>query len=440
MTGSLLLRGGVLADGTPTTITIDTDTGLIERVEHVIQPGDERQIAAFDDAGARMQSEVLDCSGMVILNTAVEPHAHLDKVLSAAGQAALPDTLEAAIGEWTAASQRISHDDTVRRATSAVESMVARGTTIIRSHVDVSHAVGVRAVRAIAEVRDAMAQRGLADIEIVALAAPPMLDSAGAQHRDLLREALASGADIVGGAPHLDSDPIAATTVAAMIAAEAGVGIDLHTDETVDPAMMTLQHFARLVGDLGIRNAVASHCISLSTQSIERQQAIAADVAAASLAVTTMPLTSLFYFGWDQAVCPPRGLTAINTLEEAGVVVAAGADNVRDHFFPFGRFDPFETAAVLSMAAHIDPAHAWEMCTARGRAALGRPAATIDRGQVADLLLIRGRNLGEAIAAASEHRIVLRRGRIIARTDVHHTTTPSSPPSTTPSNQQEQAT
>ena len=43
----------------------------------------------------------------------------------------------------------------------------------------------------------------------------------------------------------------------------------------------------------------------------------------------------------------PRGLTAVRALLDAGVVVAAGADNLQDPFNPLGRACPFETAALM---------------------------------------------------------------------------------------------
>lgn len=186
----------------------------------------------------------------------------------------------------------------------------------------------------------------------------------------------------------------------------------------MDPDFFYLPEMVRLVQEYGVKNVVASHCISLATQPEAVQEKVAAKMAAAGMAVTTMPLTSLFYFGWDQPVAPPRGITAIAKLEAAGVVVAAGADNVRDLFFPYGRFDPVETATVLGMVAHFTPKHVWDLCSNAARKAMGLPEVPLTPGSPAELLAIQGRHLTDALADGSERRIVLHRGRVVANTTV----------------------
>lgn len=396
-----ILHGGVLADGTKADIAIDPTTGFIAKVGSLPpNPTDE----------------LLDCSHSVVIPTAVEPHAHLDKVLSHRHLSAMPVDLRAAIASWQTQWPTYTHDDFVRRATEAVENMMARGTTGIRSHVDVGTGAGIRGVQALIEVRNSFAARDLVDIQIVALVAPPYTGMAGAENIHFLRQAIDCGIDIVGGAPHLDNDPAQATAMLVSVAAQAGLGIDLHTDESVDPSVFDLQDYCELVIEHGIENAVASHCASLASQPVNVQRQVAACLARAGIAVTTMPAASLFFFGWEQPVGPPRGITAVRVLQEAGVTVAGGADNVQDHFFPLGRFDPLETAAMLGMAVHMRPEEAWDMCTAKARQALGLPSRSIEVGHSADLLIVPGRNLQEAIALADEGRTVIRRGRVISRT------------------------
>ena len=70
----------------------------------------------------------------------------------------------------------------------------------------------------------------------------------------------------------------------------------------------------------------------------------------------------------------PRGLTAIATLREAGVNVAAGADNLQDPFNPVGRACPFETAGLMVMAAHDLPVQAWQSVSSDAATVMGRRA------------------------------------------------------------------
>jgi len=105
--------------------------------------------------------------------------------------------------------------------------------------------------------------------------------------------------------------------------------------------------------------------------------------------------------------------------------VAAGADNVRDPFCSMGRLDALETAALLVMTAHLSPADAWEACTTAGRAVLGLAPVTVAAGSPAELLLVEGASLADAMAGAGERRIVVHWGRVVASTSVARTLFPT---------------
>jgi cytosine deaminase len=397
----LVLRGGSLVDGTVADISIDEADGRIIEVGSVT--------AAEGDV-------IEDCTGRVVLPAGVEPHAHLDKALFDGGRP-IPGDLATAISDWAQQVGDLSHESFVERATEIVEALVARGTTTIRTHVDVSYLHGLRGVHALVEVRDRMAERGLADIELVGLAGPLCGEHAPTVRR-LLDEAVEAGIDVIGGSPDTNVDPVSSNEAVVDAAVRHGLTLDAHTDQFVAKDFFHLPQLVELVGRHGIEGAVASHAVSLASQDIETQRRTAAALAEAGMAVLTMPLTSLYLFGWDEAVSPPRGVTAINLLREEGVVVAAGGDNVRDAFFPFGRCDPFETANVLALVAHLDAATAWDMCSNAARTAMGRPVVEIRPGGRADLVAIEAADIGEAIASAGEDRIVVHRGRVVARSSV----------------------
>ena len=134
----------------------------------------------------------------------------------------------------------------------------------------------------------------------------------------------------------------------------------------------------------------ASHCVSLGMQPPERQQAVAEAVAAAGIAVIALPATNLFLQGREHQHGMPRGLTAVRALLAAGVVVAAGADNVQDPFNPLGRACPFETAALMVWTTHLSPADAWATVTDRAALAIGRTPPAIAAGAPADLIAVPG--------------------------------------------------
>ena len=127
-----------------------------------------------------------------------------------------------------------------------------------------------------------------------------------------MRDALDMGVDVAGGCPHLDDDRLGCLEACLEVAAAAGRPIDLHVDETLDPEVLGLRDFARLVARTGFpHGATASHCVSLGMQEENVQKAVAAEVAEAGMAVVTLPQTNLFLQGHGHVTGMPRGLTAL---------------------------------------------------------------------------------------------------------------------------------
>ncbi|MFI0409412.1 amidohydrolase family protein [Actinomadura sp. 3N508] len=362
-------------------------------------------------------AERLDLAGYLLLPAAAEPHAHLDKALLARRAPNPRGDLDGAVTAIRAAYATMDEADLRSRATEALLTALSHGYTAVRSHADVGEGIGTRSVRVLTGLRERAA--ALLDLQVVALAATPVAGAAGRHNRRFLAEAIELGADVVGGAPALDPNPQAALRTLVAAADEAGLPLDLHLDETTDPDMLTLRTFAAEVARRGLHGrATASHCVSLGQQDPQTCREVSRALADAGIAVVTLPQTNLYLQGRDDPTRTPRGLTAVAELREAGVTVAGGGDNWRDPFNPLGRIDPFETASLLVAAAHLPVADAWDTVTAHARTALGLPPSVLVPGSPADLLAIRAADLDEAVAAASADRIVLRGGRVVARTRV----------------------
>ena len=259
---------------------------------------------------------------------------------------------------------------------------------------------------------------GLIDFQMVALTGWPMTGPDSAANVRALEEAVEAGVDLVGGCPNLQDDPPAHISDVLALAASAGLDIDLHTDETLDPSVLTLRELARQVSDKGFDGTVAaSHCVSLGMQTPDVQAAVAAEVAAAGVSVITLPQTNLFLQGRDDPVGTPRGLTAVNALLDAGAVVAAGADNVQDPFNLVGRSDPLETAALMVMAGHRLPDDAYDMVSNTARRVMGLAPVNFEPGDPVDVVAIDAPSVRGAVADAPMSRRVYRRGRLVASAD-----------------------
>ena len=415
-----VLRNARLADGRRADVHIDTADGTIAAVEPAGSAPVDRQAQASTPDGAvevdGMNAE--DLGGWLLLPAMAEPHAHLDKALTADEVPNPKGDLHGAIDAWARAADagQFTHTYTVERATRALELLLVHGVTAVRTHVNVTGSIGAANVVALRQAAASLA--GLIDVEIVALTGAPMVGPDSAENVRALHEAVEAGVDLVGGCPNHQTDPAAHITDVLDLATSAGINIDLHTDETLDPSVLTLRELARQVDDRGFDGSVtASHCVSLGVQSPAVQAAVAAEVAASGIAVIALPQTNLFLQGRDDPVGTPRGLTAVNALLDAGALVAAGADNVQDPFNLVGRSDPLETAALMVMAGHRLPADAYEMVSNTARRVMGLAPVHFQPGDPADLVAIDAPSLRGAVADAPMSRRVYRRGRLVASAD-----------------------
>ena len=348
--------------------------------------------------------------GWLVLPAFAEPHAHLDKAFLAEVVENPTGDLMGAIDAMRAHAPSVTIADTIERAERAARLMLSNGCTAIRSHADMSAETGLDAIEALIAVRERL--RDLVDLQIVALCGWPSTGAAGANQRAMLRDAVAMGIDVIGGCPHLEDDPVEANAVFLGIAAEAGLPLDLHTDETLDAAKLTLDDLSMRVIESEFPHGVtASHCVSLGLQPEAVQRRIAEQVAAAGIHVVALPHTNLFLQGRHHQQAMPRGLTAVRALREAGVTVAAGADNLQDPFNPMGRGDPLETAALMVMTTHLLPFEALDSIAAAPRRVMGLAPTEPISG---NLVAVRASTVREAIAFGPADRIVVRQGRLVA--------------------------
>jgi cytosine deaminase len=395
----MLLHDATLHDGSEANVRLEGD-----RIAEVGAPG----------TLARDEADSLDLSGCVLLAAPAEPHAHLDKALTAERVEVQAGDLNAAIDAWHAHRAGLGEEDIARRAESAALIALARGVTAVRTHVDVGEGIELRAAEALVSVRDRL--RPLMDIQVVALSYP-LAGAAGAENRALVRAALELGVDVVGGAPHIDPDPAGHIEVCLGLAAEFGRPVDLHMDEHLGSSV-DLEDLVRVMGDGFPQPVTASHCTSLGMRSAEVQDRLAAEAARAGIAVVTCPGTNLHLLGRGVRTATPRGLTALPALLGAGVLVAGGGDNVQDFFHPLGCGDPLQTAALLVLAGQLDVQTAYRLVSENARAVMGLPGGGVTPGGPGELVAVAGGSLQEALSTTTEDRIVFRAGRVVTRTSV----------------------
>lgn len=379
-----------------------TPTGAIGEV---LAFADGRVIDAHARGGV---GESVDATGWIALPPLADLHAHLDKGYTWTSFGQPEGSLDDAIACWIDHGEDHSYADIKRGARRHLIAALHAGVTAVRSHTN--YHLGddpLRGVRALVELRAEFA--GIVDLQVVASPGP----SDGPD--DLGRAAVALGVDLIGGFPHLAEDPTADLERAAAFAEEFGLGMDLHTDETLDPTSTGLAELAARTrhwpADV-IRSA--GHCVSLSTQDAEVRARTLAAVAEAGVSIITNPLTNLYLQGWEHPVSTPRGIPPLRDVLAAGIILAAGGDNVQDPFNPLGNADMIDVASALVIAGHLSPSEAWQVSSTGGRAAFGLPPADGHVDDVADIVLVRAAHTAEALAERAPDRIVIRDGRVIA--------------------------
>ena len=397
MTTSILFANAQLIDGS--IVDIATDNGLIAWI------------------GTPSQSPVvclktINLDGYILSTSFVEPHAHLDKAFLADRITNPAGDLMGAIRGLEAVRSTITHNDIVERATRAVNLMSRNGVTSVRSHADTTLSGGLSSVLALLEVKRNCAH--FMDVQVAMLLEWPVTGSAGKEHQALARDAIDAGVDVVGGCPHLDPDPLGAVEFLLDLAVNSGLPLDLHADENMRPNSSDLEHLA----DVALRENLshqmnASHCVALSTRTEADIDRIAGKVGAAGITITSLPQTNLFLQERGVSTRPARAITPIHRLQAAGVVVAAGADNMQDPFNLVGRGDPLEIASLLMVSAHSTAYQSVQMVSSLANRAVHGVTSSLAVGESANFVAIPATNLRESIAMGPPDRIVVYGGVVI---------------------------
>ena len=114
----------------------------------------------------------IDLGGQLVVPAFCDPHAHLDKALTADLVTNEQGDLEGAIRAWQSRYGDRTEEEIYQRSRKVVRMALANGTLSIRTHVDVGANAGLVAVDALCRLREELS--GLIDLQIVALVATPI--------------------------------------------------------------------------------------------------------------------------------------------------------------------------------------------------------------------------------------------------------------------------
>ena len=370
---------------------------------------------AADTQAAR----TIDLSGRLVTPPLVEPHIHLDAVLTV-GQPRpnSSGSLFEGIAVWAERAPRLSYEDVQSRVRQILRWQVACGVQHVRSHVDVCDPQ-LRALRALVDLREEA--RGLIDLQLVAFPQQGILGFDGGM--DLMRKAVELGADVVGGIPHYElsrEDGVESVKFAIALADEHGLAVDIHCDETDDDHSRFVEVMAAETIRRGMSGRVtASHTTAMHSYNNAYAYRLISNIARAGLHMVTNPLDNAVLQGRFDTGPIRRGHTRVRQLLEAGVNVSIGHDSVMDPWYPLGYGDPLQAAFVFvhlgQMSGDSELRTLIDMITVNPAAALGVTDYGLRIGGPADLVVFDAPSEADALRLVAPRTLVLRGGKVLAQ-------------------------
>lgn len=399
----LIIRGGTLPDG---------------RVCDIAIAGDRiADIAPRIDGTAAQE---IDATGDLVSPPFVDPHFHMDATLSyGTPRVNASGTLLEGIDLWGELRDLATVDEMVERALRYCDWAASMGLLAIRSHVDTTpdH---LNTVRAMIEVREKV--RPYIDLQLVAFPQDGLYRAANGR-ANVIR-ALDMGVDVVGGIPHFErtmADGAASVRDLCEIAAERGLPVDMHCDETDDPHSRHIETLAYETTRLGLQGRVAgSHLTSMHSMDNYYVSKLLPLIAEAGIAAIPNPLINIVLQGRHDTFPKRRGLTRVKEMQAMGIPVGWGQDCVLDPWYSLGTADMLDVAFmglhVAQMTHPQEMARCFTMVTETNAAIMGLTDYGLEKGKLASLVILDAANPVEALRLRATRLAVVSKGNVIART------------------------
>ncbi|MEM9634294.1 MAG: amidohydrolase family protein [Pseudomonadota bacterium] len=404
MSFDLLVKNANLPDGR-TGVDIACRNGRIETVEPGINA----------DAG-----NVLEAGGKLVSPPFVDSHFHMDATLSLG----LPrmnqsGTLLEGIALWGELKEILTVEAVVERALKYCDLAVSQGLLAIRSHVDVCDD-RMTGVEGLLEVREKV--KSYIDLQLVAFPQDGLYRSPNAENN--LLKALDMGVDIVGGIPHFErtmEDGARSVQRLCEIAADRGLMVDMHCDETDDPMSRHIETLAYETQRLGLQGRVAgSHLTSMHSMDNYYVSKLLPLMAEAEVHAIANPLINITLQGRHDTYPKRRGQTRVPELRSYGINVSFGHDCVMDPWYSMGSGDMLEVASmglhVAQMTSREAIRYCYECVTTHPAKALGLEGYGVEKGCKADFVLLQARDTIEAIRLKATRLAVVKAGKVISTT------------------------
>jgi cytosine deaminase len=365
-------------------------------------------------------ARVIEAEGLLLSPPFIDAHFHMDATLSyGLPRVNQSGTLLEGIALWGELKPDLTQEALVERAMQYCDWAVAKGLLGIRTHVDVCDD-RLLAVEALLQVKERVAP--YIDMQLVAFPQDGVLRSPTAL--DNLKRALDMGVDVVGGIPHFErtmSDGAESVRILCEVAADRGLRVDMHCDESDDPMSRHIETLAYQTNRLGLHDRVTgSHLTSMHSMDNYYVSKLLPLMREARVHAIANPLINITLQGRHDTYPKRRGMTRVPELMAAGINVAFGHDCVMDPWYSLGSADMLEVAQmglhVAQMTSQAQMRACFDAVTVNAAKVMGLQGYGIEVGSFADFVLLQARDPIEAIRLRANRLMVVRRGRVVAHT------------------------
>ena len=365
--------------------------------------------------------KVIDVSGALVLPPFIEPHIHLDTTLTAGEpEWNKSGTLFEGIQRWAQRKESLTTEDVKTRAKTALKWQIAQGIQHVRTHVDVTDP-DLTALKALLEVKAEMAS--YVDIQLVAFPQEGILSYPNGEK--LLEEALKMGADVVGGIPHFEFTReygVDSLKIAFDLAEKYDRMVDIHCDEIDDEQSRFVEVVANEAYKRGLgTRTTASHTTAMGSYNDAYTYKLFRLLKLSSINFVSNPLVNIHLQGRFDTYPKRRGLTRVKELQEAGLNICFGHDDIFDPWYPLGTGNMLQ---VLHMGIHASQLMGYDQIVQSIDLITNNSAKTlqieekygIEEGKPANFIVLSAENEYEAIRKQATVRYSFRNGNIIAET------------------------
>ena len=370
--------------------------------------------------------DILDGEQGIVYPPFVEPHIHLDATQTA-GQPNWNQsgTLFEGIERWAERKSLLSHEDVKSRAWKTLKWQIANGVQHVRTHVDVSDPT-LTALKAMLEVKKEVAP--WVDLQIVAFPQEGILSYPNGEA--LLDQAMAMGADVVGGIPHFEFTReygVESMHIAFNIARKYNKQIDIHCDEIDDEQSRFVETVAALALKYEMGDKVtASHTTAMHSYNNAYASRLFRLLKLSKIHFVANPLVNIHLQGRFDTYPKRRGVTRVKEMLKNNINVCFGHDDVFDPWYPLGTANMLQ---VLHMGLHVCQLMGYgqindglKLVTENSAKALGLQGYGVEEGNVANFIILPAENGFDAVRRQVPTRYSIRHGKVIAETKLAETT------------------